>query len=201
MSEEEDKYSHVFFTELISIKLEPISTEGRILDIGGGGEATISQLEDERCVAIDLSQGELDSIKKRVPSLNSLMLTMDARELQFIDHSFEIATCFFSLMYMTKDDQVKAFSELFRVLKTGGKVLIWDLVIPEKPSDSEKTVYAVRLDITLPNTQIGTGFGIKWNRSQEMSQVIDIAKNSGFIVDSSEHFADGECFKIFLSKP
>ena len=42
MSEEEDKYAHVFFTELIPIKLEDISTQGRVLDIGGGGEATIS---------------------------------------------------------------------------------------------------------------------------------------------------------------
>lgn len=46
----------------------------------------------------------------------------DARELRFEDHSFDAAVCTQVLLYV--DDVAKALSEMHRVLKPGGRVLI-----------------------------------------------------------------------------
>jgi len=55
---------------------------------------------------------------------------MDARDMSFVDESFDESTCFFSLMYMPPESMPRVLSEILRVLRPGGRLRIWDAEIP-----------------------------------------------------------------------
>ena len=61
-----------------TIDLRNFSLNGRILDIGGGGEGVIGQLKGENVVAIDLKENELESGLK-AGDTKSLKIAMDAK--------------------------------------------------------------------------------------------------------------------------
>lgn len=98
--------------------------KGCILDIGGGGEGIIGRMYGWQVTAIDNRQEELDEAPN-----SSIKILMDAEHLAFLDKTFDNTTFFYSLMYMSKDTQEKAIAEAARVLKTDGKLIIWDAVI------------------------------------------------------------------------
>ncbi len=108
---------------------EPVIEGGFILDIGGGGEGVIGQLRGKDVVAIDFRKEELLEA-----SDGPLKIIMDAKDLKFLDESFKTATAFFSLMYLKeKEDQLKVFREVARVLKPGGKFHIWEIDLAHIP--------------------------------------------------------------------
>lgn len=61
----------------------------RILDIGGGGEGVIGLCYGEKVVAIDLRKDELE----QAPD-GPLKIVMDARELSFLEDSFDAVASF-----------------------------------------------------------------------------------------------------------
>lgn len=174
MSEfDDEKYKDVHFIPQ-EVVLERIDRDGYILDIGGGGEGIIGQLEGERVVAIDLREDEL---KETVDGF--LKIVMDAKDLKFLDNSFPTVTSFFSMMYMNSDDQKEVMKEIYRVLKPGGELLLWDLIIPAR-FDESKNVFATFLQIHLPDKTIQTGYGCPWeHRTQDAPQIRDLALASG----------------------
>ena len=111
--------------------LEPIEEKGFILDIGGGGEGVIGQLMGKQVISIDRNKRELED----APSDN-LKIVMDATDLQFLDETFGTAASFYTLMYMESKTKQETINEIYRVLKPGGKFLVWGSEIPsEKPND------------------------------------------------------------------
>jgi ubiquinone/menaquinone biosynthesis C-methylase UbiE len=175
---EEDQFKDVHFTSQQEITLNNIPGEGYLLDIGGGGEGVIGQLEGTRVVAIDKRKDELEEASIG----DYLRIVMDATNLNFLDSSFNIATAFFSMMYMDNDIKAKVFSEVFRVLRPGGEFYLWDLKVPRQP-DGSKPIYAMGLMIHLPNTDIQTGYGCPWaRREQDMTLVKKLGEGAGFEV-------------------
>lgn len=73
--------------EMQDIVVEDFSTDGLILDIGGGGEGIIGRMKTTRDVAIDISRGELANAP-----VGPLKVVMDATDLKFLDGSFPTAT-------------------------------------------------------------------------------------------------------------
>lgn len=62
---------------------------GGILDIGGGGEGVIGLCYGEKVVAIDLRKDELE----QAPD-GPLKIVMDAKELSFLEDSFDAVASF-----------------------------------------------------------------------------------------------------------
>ena len=56
-------------------------------------------------IAIDRLREELEET-----SNDALKLVMDARDISFVDESFDEATCFFSLMYMPPESIPRVLS-------------------------------------------------------------------------------------------
>jgi ubiquinone/menaquinone biosynthesis C-methylase UbiE len=69
------------------VDLTDFFAPGLILDIGGGGEGVIGRLFGSRVVAIDPLQRELEEAP-----VGPLKVVMDARELKFLDGSFDTVT-------------------------------------------------------------------------------------------------------------
>ena len=87
--------------------------QGKILDIGGGGEGVIGRIYQAQVTAIDNRQEELDEAPDGFRKL-----LMDARALAFPDASFDHVTAFYALMYMPKPVHCRA-PEQFDILFPG----------------------------------------------------------------------------------
>jgi SAM-dependent methyltransferase len=166
---------HRYMTETQTVTMKPVKTEGLILDVGGGGEGIIGKLNGKQVVSIDTSEEELIETKN-----DSLKVVMDATDLKFLPKSFDVCTAFFSLMYVPRKNHVKVFSQIHKVLKKGGRFLLWDVKIPER--NREFRVFVVRLKIKLPNEEVETGYGTIWDKIQDIDYFRQLALKTGFKV-------------------
>ena len=144
--------------------------EGSILDIGGGGEGIIGRLYQKQVTAIDNRQEELDE----APNSFKKVL-MDAADLKFESDFFDNVTFFFTLMYMSAELQAKAINEAVRVMKAGGKLCIWDCEIESAYPDP----FIVNLQISLPEEQINTTYGVEKYDKQNVTSILSICEKAG----------------------
>ncbi len=167
----------MFFIENQRISLTEFTANGKVLDIGGGGEGTIGQLLGEKVTAIDPSRRELEEAGE-----GPLKIIMDARELKFLDKTFDVVTSFFTLMYIKKQYHQKVFEEIYRVLKDEGELDIWDVTIPKYPG-GVKDIFVVPLEIELKDKKITTGYGVLWEQAeQNINYYINLGEKIGFEV-------------------
>lgn len=145
------------------------SLRGEILDIGGGGEGVIGRIYRQRAIAIDNCPEELDE----APDVCKKML-MDATSLRFDDSRFDHVTAFYSMMYMTRDEQQMAIKEAHRVLRPGGALHIWDAVIPSAYPDP----FVIDLEIDANGTALNTTYGVVKMDSQDMELFIRICQEN-----------------------
>jgi len=161
-------------TEMKSIEMNPIETDGLILDIGGGGEGVIGKLNGKQVVAIDTSEKELVETQNE-----ALKIVMDATDLKFLSESFDVCTVFFSLMYIPRNQHLKVFEEVHRVLKDDGRFLIWDARIIERHKKYKD--FVVLLRVKLPSEKIETGYGVKW-QTEDIEHFKELARKTKFKV-------------------
>jgi len=177
-------------TKTQSVELSPIETNGFILDIGGGGQGIIGKLNGKQVIAIDTSKKELQETQNE-----ALRVVMDATDLKFLPESFDVCTSFFSLMYIPNDKHLKVFKETYRVLKKDGKLLVWDVRIPQKHGDYK--AFMVRLKVRLPNEEIDAGYGVRW-KLQNIEYFKELAQKTKFKIISE--WSKGEIFYLEMSK-
>jgi SAM-dependent methyltransferase len=181
-SQERPKPEQVMKHDKLEVVVPDFPAEGLILDIGGGGEGVIGQLKGKEVVAVDLSQRELAD----APGGPLLKIVMDARDLKFLDKTFPTVTVFFTFMYMDPADHAKVFEEIRRVLAPGGRLLIWDVVFPEKKADPRQIYVLYPVHVKLPRREINTGYGVKFREGQGLGHFVDLAKQAGFEVVTQE---------------
>ena len=175
------------------LALEDFPAEGWILDIGGGGEGVIGRLKGSQVVAIDLYSWGM----RRTPP-GPLKLVMDATDLKFLDESFGTVTSFFTLMYMTPEQQEKAMREAYRVLKPGGRMRVWDVELPVA-SDSKKDLAMYPFVFKLPRETVETGYGTNFPKQPlDLAYYCRIAQAAGFVVE--EKRVEGRTLRLVLRK-
>ena len=131
---------------------------GRILDLGGGGEGVIGRIYGRAVTAIDIRPDELEDAPGDFERI-----CMDARQLEFPDGCFDAVTAFYFLMYLFPEDMGAVFSEAARVLKSGGRLYVWDAVydcaFPE-PHLAELYIDAAGEKISTTYGVLGEGMGL-----------------------------------------
>jgi len=123
---------------------------------------------------------------------------MDATDLKFLDKSFYTVTSFFTLLYIPNKEKLdKIFSEIYRVLKSQGEFLIWDVIF-EIPKNTSKKQIATYLKVDMPDgTLIDTGYGTRMH-AQDISDFLELAKQHNFQVIEKESW--DKVFFIRLKK-
>jgi ubiquinone/menaquinone biosynthesis C-methylase UbiE len=102
-------------------------------------------------------------------------------------------------MYIPAVEHKKVFEEVFRVLESKGRFLIWDINLPQR-LDEEKDIAVIFLKVKLPDREIETGYGTKWpNQTQDLSYYKEIANQVGFII--ADQNKDESIFFLELQKP
>lgn len=163
---------------------------GKILDIGGGGEGIIGRLYGASVTAIDNCPEELDEAPQ---GFNKIL--MDATDMTFPDSSFDNATFFFALMYMSSDEQKQSISEAARVLKSGGEIHIWDVDIVSAYPEP----FLVSVKVALPEETILTTYGIKKIDVQSEDSIIRMCKDARLTLEKKENTSEG--FYLIFKKP
>lgn len=151
---------------------------GRILDIGGGGEGVIGRLYTDQVVAIDIRQDELDEAPAGFEKI-----LMDATHLKFEDNSFDHVTSFYTLMFMSTEDQKRAVAEAMRVLKKNGELHIWDCSIPSAYPEP----FCVDVAVQLPDEHISTTYGVVKTDPQDENRIVEMCLRVGLILATQEH--------------
>ena len=105
--------------KLAAEKLNP----GSVLDLGSGTGASYSDLINFDVTALDPDEQmlSLNSFEKKVVG--------KGEELPFNENSFDNVLCCF--VWRNVDDTEKALSEVYRVLKPGGKFILLDMTRPK----------------------------------------------------------------------
>jgi len=186
-----------FQNGIYSYDLRQLNIDGLILDVGAGGEGIIEQCFSDQVVGIapkEHSTGLCNS-----PDC-LLKVMMDARNMTFINASFDNVTSFFTIMYIDFEDYKRVFEEIYRVLKIGGSFYLWDLIIKER-NNKEKDIFISFFEILTNKGRVKTGYGTKWgNRVQDVEFFKALGTSVGFKVIESK--SDGaRCFIRFEKRP
>ena len=178
-------------TEQQFVDISTVQLDGRILDVGGGGEGIISRHSGNAVVAIDIRKEELEE----APDI-CLKIVMDACDLKFLDSSFETITCFFSLMYMSEKEVSAFLKEAKRVLKQNGALWIWDTEIP---TGIDANIFVAQLKVKISDdSTVTTGYGVGLTRSQSISSIRALCVAESFVVESE--VTNGLSFMLRLRK-
>jgi len=175
----------LYLFERQRVVVDDFDAAGFVLDLGGGGEGIVGRLKGAQVVAIDPDRRELEE----APG-GPLKIVMDARDLKFLDRSFEVVTSFFTLMYIDPADHRRVFEEALRVLVPGGRFLIWGASVPERV-DTERDVAVFPLLVELPfdrtqdehPAEVETGYGVVWPEEPlGLHRYVELARQVGFQV-------------------
>ena len=157
--------------------------EGFVLDIGAGGEGTIAKACGGGIVCVDINKIEIGEARSRGAVANWVLC--DASSMPFRDSIFDVATFFFSLMYIKTVEKKRAVMvEAERVLKSDGLLYLWDATIRKKPDLS-----VIFVEANLPDgEEIYTGYGVKGKgeKEQTLELISKLALEAGFKVDRTE---------------
>ena len=123
--------------ELITESAKRICTAAtNLLDVGcGAGNYTLkmlSKMPELNCTLIDISKPMLDKAYERVSKISNKpvnILQADIRDAPLPDNHFDIILAGAVLHHLREDtDWEFVFSKLFKILKPGGCLMIYDLV-------------------------------------------------------------------------
>ena len=104
---------------------------GKVLDVAcGTGDMAVELLRQGCSVTgVDLSEEMMAIAKRKVES--GEWKVADAEHLPFADRSFDAVTCAFGVRNFVHLEQ--GLSEMLRVLKPGGRMVILELATPDSP--------------------------------------------------------------------
>lgn len=126
----------IYWRKKIADELKEMKPQ-HILDIATGTAdvaITLARLNPKKITGIDLSEGMLEIGRKKVTEkkLDSCIWLEkgDAENLQFPDNYFDAVTVAFGVRNF--ENLPKGLSEIYRVLKPGGKLLILEFSKPKK---------------------------------------------------------------------
>jgi demethylmenaquinone methyltransferase/2-methoxy-6-polyprenyl-1,4-benzoquinol methylase len=105
-----------------------------VLDVatGTGAQAFAFAKQGYHVTGVDLSEAMIAVARRKNRYTNLKFEVGDATNLPFDDSSFDIACISFALHLMPLPIREQALSEMIRVVKSGGSILIADLALPEK---------------------------------------------------------------------
>lgn len=127
--------------------IEPLDSEMIVLDVACGAAHASEPVAPHvrQVVGVDLTRALLQLAAARLQEhgiSNVLLQEANAESLPFLDESFDVVCCRSSLHHFA--DPKRAAAEMLRVCRTGGRVVLMDLVAPD-PACRERFDHVHRL--------------------------------------------------------
>jgi phosphatidylethanolamine/phosphatidyl-N-methylethanolamine N-methyltransferase len=168
--------------------LWPLVEGPRLLEVGvGTGNNLASYPAGVQAAAIDLTSGMLARARRKALELRSQfdLIQMDAQIMGFADESFDtvVATC----VFCSVPDPVLGLSEVLRVTKTGGRVLLIEHV------RSEQALLGLLMDLV--NPLVVRMMGPHINR-----RTVENVRKAGLAIERVEPLGMGDIFKMIVAR-
>jgi ubiquinone/menaquinone biosynthesis C-methylase UbiE len=127
IEEELNGFERKAWTELV-LAYAPRKESLKILDIGTGPgffPIVLSQA-GHHVTGIDLTENMIECARHNLAQEETTaeLMTMDCQDLKFPDNSYDLLVC--RNLTWTLDNPIKAYQEWYRVLKDGGRILVFD---------------------------------------------------------------------------
>lgn len=153
--------------------------------VGTGADLGLVNHHELQITAIDYSPDMLKQAKTKFAQSTIEFMEMDAQHLTFDDETFDVVVA--SLLLSVVPDPNRCFSEMERVLKPDGQILIFDKFSTEK---SSKLKVMLRPLIRVLGTDIGLSF----------EKIVDRFQNDLHVVEDRSMMLNGMYRKIVLTK-
>lgn len=122
-----------------TIKLAQVKPGDKVLEIGcGTGSLTLAAKEQAgpsgEVTGIDIAP-EMVAKARQKATRNGADVSFQEGSIDnipFPDNHFDVVMCSFMIFHMPEDVRMKGFTEIFRVLKSGGHLFILDAALSEK---------------------------------------------------------------------
>lgn len=85
-----------------------------------------------KIVLLDSSELQLDRAREELKGFGFEFVLSDARNTSFEDNYFDTVVIKMGLHEVDKEGQTKMLEEFYRIMKPGGKIIIWELALDEK---------------------------------------------------------------------
>jgi demethylmenaquinone methyltransferase/2-methoxy-6-polyprenyl-1,4-benzoquinol methylase len=159
----------------------------KILDVATGtADVAIMAsaiLKPEKIIGIDISDGMLEMGRKKVEKagLKEIieLLNGDSETISFEDNSFDAVTVAFGVRNFQHLE--KGLSEILRVLKPGGKLVVLEFSRPKMPG--VRTMYNLYMKVVCPNV------GKLFSKNRNAYKYLD---------ESIQKFPEGKNFTLIL---
>ena len=161
---------------------------GDILEVGVGTGKNIPYYPKvKRLIAIDISEGMLEGAKRKIQMGDGFPILMkaDIMNLPFKDESFDCVVSTF--VFCSVPDPIKGLKEVYRVLKSVGKMYLLEHVLSENR--------LIRLWEEVHNPLTSRLFGCNVNRDTRRN-----LEFSGFSVIEDKKMAMKDVFRFFIVK-
>jgi len=162
---------------------------GDVLEVAiGTGRNLPCYPESVRLVGIDFSPAMVDIARAHAEELglDVDLRQGDAQDLDFPDESFDSVVCTLALCCI--QDTRRAISEMRRVLRPGGKLLLLDHVASR--------FWPVRLGQRLIEQLTVRVLGEYWTR-----RPLPLVRGAGFVIERAERFRLGAVERLVATKP
>ncbi len=113
---------------------------------GGGTEFILKYFSPQKVIATDLDPRLIALAKKNTQSKRITIEQADATKLDYKDKSFDAVFDYGVIHHIPSPEWKECLNEIYRVLKPGGKVFVWDVSI-----ESFSTVYGKIIKLFTPH--------------------------------------------------
>ncbi len=123
-----------------TVKLAQVKPGDCVLEVGcGTGTLTLAAKKQVgptgKAFGIDLIPGMIEASQRKAVAANEEVTFQEGsvNAIPFADNQFDVVLCSFMIFHMTDETLKKGIQEIFRVLKSNGRLFVLDLALPEQP--------------------------------------------------------------------
>jgi len=145
-----------------------------VLDVGCGTGRLVPHLQEREYLGVDIADRLLEKAKENYPS--SKFLLMNVLNLELPNESFDSILCINLLKHLHRKEVSKAFSELVRVCRKGGIIIIRVPIIPETRAYEEYDAFITAQGLDYED------IAFHW------SDIFFLARKHGLVIKHPESF-------------
>lgn len=155
-------------------------SEMKLLDIACGTSRVIKQIHtthpELNITGVDISPYYIEYSKNNIKADNINFEVANAENLPFEDNSFEVISCVYLFHELPRNVRKKVLSEMYRVLKTGGLLVIEDSIQLTESQEIQNVIYRFAKEFHEP-----------YYKDYVQNPIEEMVEEAGFKINSSNY--------------